>query len=394
MAQSNLLERRFRWRDLRWTTRCCLLLVPCLVLVVGLEIGARLYWKLSHNVPFFHSDRLWFAFYPEWKASGVDDAPRSRDDGIFDVLVLGGSVWHPTFGNVADRVRAELTDKLGKPVRIFNLANLGMTSRDSWLKYHRLADHCFDLVVFYHGINDTFLNSVPPGFFRSNYSHAPRYRQIEMLDEHPELAWLAFPYTARFLASKYLDKLELSTRPRRAWQKYAGDLRSAACFEANLAAILDEAGERGDPVLLATFAYHVPPNYSEDGFKAKTLDYAAHVSPIHMWGDPAHVVAALDAHNAIVRKLARRPEVVGLVDARSAMPSGREYYNDICHFTKAGCDVFARMIVNGCPPLSQLGARRGTLDGDASLPENPREPNAGAARVAPLRPLDARAHSR
>ena len=63
------------------------------------------------------------------------------------------------------------------------------------------------------------------------------------------------------------------------------------------AEILALARERGEPVLLATFAVHVPPGYSREAFDAGSLGYAKHGFPIEIWGRPENVVLAVQRHN-------------------------------------------------------------------------------------------------
>ena len=55
------------------------------------------------------------------------------------------------------------------------------------------------------------------------------------------------------------------------------------------------AEQRGDPLLLMTFAYHIPSNYTDEAFKAKTLDYASHHDPLRLWGTADNMPRAIDA---------------------------------------------------------------------------------------------------
>jgi hypothetical protein len=53
----------------------------------------------------------------------------------------------------------------------------------------------------------------------------------------------------------------------------------------NLTAILDLAGQRGDRVLLMTFATYLPADYSLQAFLEKRLDYGLHsAAPIEILG--------------------------------------------------------------------------------------------------------------
>lgn len=334
-----------RWSALRRSTRCCVVVFCTLLLTVGLEVGARMYWHLAKKVPLFQSERVWHAFYPEVDRSGVEAQAVMRGDETFDVLLLGGSVLTDYYGDVAERLQHRLHVRLGRAVRIFNLANVGMTSLDSRWKYGRLTAQRFDLVMAYEGINDVYMNNCPAEYFRDDYGHVPRCWQIMLLGRHPELAYLSFPYTLRYLASAGLDRNRLSTRPRRAWHHHGSVLKTPPAFAANLEAIIATAEERGDPLVLMTFAYHVAADYNETAFAAARLDYGRHVSPIEFWGTPENVSRCLDAHNAMTRRLAAEHGIT-LIDQQALLPKGATYFDDICHLAPAGCERFVDNILS------------------------------------------------
>jgi hypothetical protein len=337
---------RRRFRDLSWRAKLCVLVILALPLCGALELLARTYWTVREKVPFTRTDLIWKKFYPEWDLSGVDQAQTSRDDETFDVLLLGGSVLTGVYGDVGPELQKGLEAKLHRPVRIVNLAAPGRTTWDSRWKYERLRDKRFDLVVVYDAINDVHLNCCPPKSFKADYSHATRFAQIQALERHREVKALAFPYTAYYLASSLLDRWHLTSRPRPEFNAYGRDVKTPPVYQANMERIVTLAQERGDRVLLMTFAYHIPPDYSEEAFKAKRLDYGLHLSAISLWGEPDTVARTIDEHNAITKKLADRYGLL-FVDQQQLMPSGREYYNDICHFTEAGCQRFvANMLEN------------------------------------------------
>jgi hypothetical protein len=94
-----------------------------------------------------------------------------------------------------------------------------------------------------------------------------------------------------------------------------------------------------------TFALHVPPDYSLDAFRRRALDYLLFYSPIELWGERDHVVAAVAAHNAALRRLAASRPGVSLVDADALMPRSARTFNDVCHLTSEGSAEFARHLV-------------------------------------------------
>src|SRR5262249_36495476 len=142
--------------------------------------------------------------------------------------------------------------------------------------------------------------------FRPDYTHATRFAQLAALDGHAEVGWLALPYTAYYIGSNLLSRWHFTNNPRDDFARYGSDIRTPPCFEDNIEAIVRTAKERGDPVLLMTFAYYLPSDYSEAAFDAKALDYTDHVTPVSAWGEPANVVRTLDLHNEAVRRVAAR----------------------------------------------------------------------------------------
>ena len=341
-------HRRIRGRG--WRTRLRAFLVSTLLCLVAAEVTARVFWRFSFGVPFRNPGGILYAFYPELKR--VDRERPARDDEFYDVLLLGGSVLHKDYAPVAQDLREQLTIRGYRNVRVYNLAVPAHTSRDSWLKYAALGEARFELVVFYHGINDAKANTVPPELFREDYMHYTWYEIVNTLASYHGRTSFALPYTFHRLAlgmrhavrkGRYLPP----HRPRADWVQYGKDIRSAGAFRRNLSAILDLANQRGDRVLLMTFATYTPDDYSLEGFMEKRLDYVLHDAPLEVWGAREHVLAAVAAHNEVVRSLAAQHEGVLFVDQATLMPGVRRYFNDACHFTVAGSSKFVEHLVSG-----------------------------------------------
>jgi GDSL-like Lipase/Acylhydrolase family len=349
-------QRRITWRQLRLTTKLCLVALFLLLLTGGLEVIARLYWwRVKHVFP-ITPEAVWRTTYHEVATSGIDGVAPNHGDGTFDVLLLGGSVLHASFGDIASRLQTRLAEKLGRPVRVINLAFHGRTSAESRMKYERLADRRFDLVVLYHGINDAFLNNCPPGAFRADYTHVRHIAQMKALDRHPEIRWFVLPYTLGYVARNVADRWALDGCPRSRWSHYAADLRTPPAFEANLEAVAQAAERRGDPLLLATFAYHLPEDYTDEAFQAKRLSYDKHLYRAACWGEPQHLRRALDAHNNAVRAVAARHGAL-FADVAGQLPHGKLCFDDPCHLNAEGCRRFVELIVASADP-SRLGNRQ------------------------------------
>lgn len=334
-----------RWADLRPASKLAVVAFCAFLCAVCTEGICRGYWTYARGVPFFHTDRIWDSFFTEFEASGVSAAPENRDDDTYDVLLLGGSVLSDNFGTVAPRLRGALAERLERPVRVFNLAYPGRTSLDSLLKYRRLGAKRFDLVVIYDNINDVVLNNVPPDLYRDDYSHAPRYEQLDHLAGHPEVGILATPFTLWYLPNNYLDKINLSSRPRQVWHHHGSTIRTATAFAANLEKMVVLAEERGDPVVLMTFAYHLTEQELAAAMEAETHGPKG-PPPVAWWGSPSNVVRTLDAHNEMIRRVAARHPTVAFVDQQQIMPPDPRLYTDICHLSPAGCDRFVRNLVD------------------------------------------------
>lgn len=329
------------------------------VSAVLLEVAARGFWSLRHGIPVGSPGRILHAWYPELER--VARKQPSRQDGFYDVLLLGGSALNGEWGSVEQALAERLAFAGRRNVRVFNLAMAGHTTRDSRLKYAALRRARFELVVVYHGINDTRANNVPPELFRDDYSHYTWYETVNAMARYSGRTRFALPYTLRFLRltlrqrsapGRYLPP----EAPREDWLPYAAVPRSAAAFEANLGAILALAAGRGDQMLLATFATYVPPGYTPEAFARKQLDYGLHRSAIEEWGRPEHVLAAITAQNEVVRRLAGGGDGPLFVDQARLMAGEPRWFNDVCHFTVEGSMRFAEHLAEA---VVERGKRKG-----------------------------------
>ena len=351
------------------------------LVLASVEGASRVYMTRSLGTPLGAPGRAIQRFYPELDDIEGETIPRQK--GELDVLLLAGSVLHPAWGTVAHALGDELALRTRRHVRIHNAAGVAHTSLDSLHKYRRLADKRFDLVVVYHAINEVRTNNVPDADFRADYSHMDWYRRVNWVADHDRILRVsALPYAlhdGRMLLEQALGRYRPipQRRPDPETLRYGAHVKSAASLRRNLEAILDLARERGDPVLLATFAWHLPPDYSPERFRARALDYDSHGSAVELWGDPPNVVAGLEAHNAVIRELAaERPDVLFL-DAQARMPREGRYWNDVCHLSARGGLAFAELIADLLESRGVLGrapaggGARGAASGRASRGSTP-----------------------
>jgi hypothetical protein len=332
------------------------------LLLLALEIGVRLAWKLDRNVPFFQPHRLIEGFYKQLNV--IKSQSIQPDDAYFDVLLLGGSVTSKFYA-VERLLYEKLNYRTSRPARIHNASHPAHTSLDSLYKYRALQDQSFDLVIIYHGINETRTNNCPPDVFQADYSHYAWYRLIRAIRQHKELPYTVLPYTLHFLWINLQDALGSSafipfrqTRPE--WLHYGETIKTAAPFRQNLTDILRLAERKREPVFLMTFAYYIADGYTQEQFLNKTLDYTLHKpeTPIEMWGTPDNVAKGIEVHNAIIRELARQYGHAELIDQQALMPASGRYYLDICHLTIDGATRWVEPVLRALGHATPEAAAR------------------------------------
>lgn len=326
-------------------------------------LGVRLFWLVGSAVPFSQRPSAWDHYYPRLRQAGLVAQPATRPDNRFDLLLLGGSVLDPEWGTVAAELERRLEARLPGRWRLANLGQAGFTSRDSLLQYRHLAEQRqqFDLVLVYDGINDTRLNCCPPELFRDDYTHAIWYRQFaeELAGGTPSLSQVA----AAGVRSA-LDKNRLGT-PDPELLEFAAVPQTPRCLRANHAALCELAVERGDPLVLLTFAWHIPAGYTLQKFGDDQLDYARwgkNRCAAELWGKAEYVAHALRLQNDEIRALAadwhtrsstaaektpqNRPETppVRLLDMEEQLPHTGEIFIDPCHLTERGSAAFVEIL--------------------------------------------------
>jgi hypothetical protein len=319
------------------------LLLVALVLA-ACELMSRAYWVRVTGRSFRDPALLLHDWYPE--LGRLPGEPSARGDARYDVLVLGPSVLHPRYGVFNPVFEAALRAR-HPDVSVINLSVAGHSMRDSLNKYRQLGDRRFDLVVVYDSINELRANNVPPALFRDDYSHIDWYWEVNPIAEHPRLArWLTLPFGLRrawllALEARHWREPVPRVHPDPHWLAYGGEIRSAAPLRAQLLEILRIARERGDPVLLSTFAWWLPPDYSLERFEAHELDYAygKKAVPVEVWGTAEHVGIGLRRHNEVIAEVARSAPAAFFADVAARMPPGRRYYQDVCHLTPEGIAV-------------------------------------------------------
>lgn len=324
----------------------------CLGLCVG---AAALYWKLHAGVAITDTVSVWDHFYPELRASELHELSRERDDGIFDVLLLGGSVLEPTWGEVEAELRSRLERECDGKYRLINLARSGHTSRDSLLKYGHLEDARFDLVINYDGINDVRMNNCPRENFRDDYSHCAWYRSFE---KRLAAGSISLPQAVLQEIETLGESIGRGPPTNDTEAGFGCDVKTPGPFRKNLEAILETAAKRGDIVLLQTFAFHLPDSYTRERFERGELDFTLRADgrscAAEMWSKPECIGPVVDAQNAEVRSLVAEHDDVLFVDQAKLMQTTGENFVDVCHLTPAGS---RRLIENLWPAVEDCHKR-------------------------------------
>ena len=310
--------------------------------------GLWLYGTLRFGTPRanVNPQRIWEGFYPELKKSGVQTVSAVADDRHVDVLMLGGSV----FQQVNSELEAQLQGRLSQRVRVWNLAAAAHTTRDTLLKHRFLRDRKFDLVVVYHGINDARMNCCSAELFRDDYLHCAWYRSIDRRTK-------AGTFRLESQALEDISRLIVLGQPDASELAFGKDLKTPRAFRKNLEEIAEISQSASSRLMLMTFAYHLPEGYSLEQFQRGELGYGkgTFASQVELWGIPENVVAAIDAHNQVIRELAAaRPELL-LFEMDRELPKSGRIFSDICHLTPEGCREFVRLMLPTLEPwLAQM----------------------------------------
>ncbi|MFC1609863.1 hypothetical protein ACFL6C_02805, partial [Myxococcota bacterium] len=268
---------------------------------------------MRRDAPVWRTEDVLYGFYPS--LSEVAARRVSKDDGPLDVLVLGGSVVSRHY-IIRELLEQNLSYRLKRRIRIHLLAKPAHTTRDSLLKYRSLGDKHFDVVLVYHGINDTRAVNCPPEIFKDDYTHYTWYRSLSLIEPYAEAptGFMLLPYTVHFIGLQLKEQLGIGQvvpfhSTRKDWLANGDDHTTMRSFHKNLSQILKLARERDEKLLLMTFASYIPDDYTLEKFKNKQLDYTTHKRAVEVWGVPEKVQRRIAAHNAVVRQLAAEHNV-------------------------------------------------------------------------------------
>lgn len=323
------------------------------ILVIFLYVLSEILLRLGllfFGYPFFRpGNYLYSHFYPYVKEVRSKEIQRGGE--VKNVLILGGSVVSTAWTHMESRLDTILQKHYGNKGRFafYNVAEASHTSRDNVLKYRLLEDKRFDLVLYYEAINENRANNVPANGFRQDYSHMHWYRDIYLLESHPEINITVIPYVLDKIMGSIKDRLEGriyisrgEVDPR--FAQYGSDIKTEESYRRNLEEIIAIARKRGDKLLLMSYASFFPENVVLTGKEDDMKHFAGCnrfvATPVVMWGKPENVKKGIGMHNQVLRELARKHNTLFL-DMELRMPKDRELFCDVCHLSGLGAQRFA-----------------------------------------------------
>ncbi len=304
------------------------------VSILILEGFSRIYWSTKMDRTPLHLNEIYYYYYPELEATRP--SPQTKD-----ILLLGGSVLHAA----AKRLDETFKSRFGPLVRIHDVSVPAHSSRDSLIKYRFLKNRNFDAVIYYHAINEVRANNIPTKSFRKDYGHYSWYAQVNALESSAHLPFLISPFLLRltYLSAavkfNWIDHIP-PHNPRKEFLKYGHNILSRESFRDNLKATLDLAQQKKEPLLLLTFAYYLPPNYTLKRFSNFQLDYTKirRRFATEIWGKPKNVISGIEAHNEVIRSFRDQAR---FLDMESRIRKNGSNFGDICHFSPEGKQHFA-----------------------------------------------------
>jgi uncharacterized protein (TIGR00369 family) len=225
------------------------------------------------------------------------------------VFLFGGSTsFAPAY---VDRVRSVVGSALGSPCSVISF---GRPRYTSW-QAMRIAEEVLpayspDVAVLYLGINDTI------------------YDTFWWMDGRPDVGYLDWKQPWPPLAVDFVGYHVVAKRLRSRPEFPPGSLRSERLLRTHVEAIAEVAEAHNVRLVLSEFAIALP---SGDAELVATIRAQEPVMR-HFWGTVESTVRAVEAHNRVLRAVARERGYIWAPVA-SQMPRDARFFNDICHLT-------------------------------------------------------------
>ena len=345
--------------------------------------GIALFWwiqydQLPHTEP--SQDLVWQHFYREVFEDEIVAATPSLDDNRLDILLLGGSVMEQTGPYFEDYI----AKRQDLDASVYVVARAAHNSRDSALKYTRIADKPFDFVLVYNGINDVPMNYIPDDRFKIGYQHCSWFNSFDRRLEAGRV------YLKDAIVNT-VERYAVRSRPDEEMLPFGATIKTPPAIKKNLREIIHLARKAGSTPVLMTFGYYIEPGYDRETYLSGAYGYGKGPfgMPVEDWGLPEHVPAIMKAQNDAIRELATEENV--LLIEQAELITGRDNYCDVCHLSYAGCELFVRNVMEALPAVwskNDTATRSGTDADDEILSDSetaagkspsPQHENAGSS---------------
>jgi len=227
----------------------------------------------------------------------------------------------------------------------------GYSTRQSALNLeHRVAPLDPDVVVVYHGTNDLTQDSREVAARLGLFD--PEVLEQDVLGRY-SLAWYLVLKNVRAWQRKQPSDAErLEVDPA----TYSG------AFHERLRALVEQAQETADLVVLVTFSHRV-----RAGMEPEELREACATSLLYMpYMTAEGVLAGFDEYNRVVRRVAQETGAL-LVDGEDSIPGNAAHFADSVHLTNAGCRLQAKRVLEA---LTVSEAFRALVAGRSDQREN------------------------
>ena len=127
------------------------------------------------------------------------------------------------------------------------------------------------------------MNCCPAADFRDDYTHCGHYKSLKR-----RLA--AGKMNLKDVALGEVDRLIALGSPEPELLEFGRTIKTAQPFRQNIESIVEASRANNRPVVLMTFAFHLPADYTRERFEQRRLDYGrgVHELPAELWGKPEH----------------------------------------------------------------------------------------------------------
>lgn len=296
----------------------------------------------------------------KWGYRG-EEFPKIKPAGEFRIVCLGGSTTYTNF--VPDSslsypalLQKELRERGYPHVRVINSGVPGWKSYESLINFQlRVLDLRPNMIIVYHGVNDTIARLVYPYRFyqtdNSGYTeHSPGWAQpvalwdrsmpLRMVRIHlgytRSLSLVRNSFAAPVRSARYwqfMNQIGTGTYPSRIFETFSVrdilEHNRPVAFQRNIMNLLASAQLNGVQPVLATFSVNSESLFPSSERSMNHPDFRV----------------GIEQQNAILKDIGARMGVP-VFDFASVFPQERELFSDPVHMTKKGSQVKAKFFAD------------------------------------------------